>query len=187
MPQFLDFSVSLRGLLPRPWRRFRLRAAATFEELHQAIADAAGWSGAHLWVFTVEHFEQELAIAPTPDGEPLAWGDLVMLTAARTRLTRYLGVAPGLVTTCRYVYDFGDEWQVDVLLHDRLTLGGRARRTVMDGEHAWPPEDCGGPPMFGQLREAIRTGSDQELLDWARDAGWSDAFDLEELQRSFNR
>ena len=41
--RFFDFVVELRGIEPRIWRRFLLRLDQTFEDLHKAIQDAAGW------------------------------------------------------------------------------------------------------------------------------------------------
>ena len=37
MPTYFEFEVSLQGIKPRIWRRFQLRATATFADLHWAI------------------------------------------------------------------------------------------------------------------------------------------------------
>jgi hypothetical protein len=188
MPRYFEFSVSLRHVLPRPWRRFRLRASATYEDLHDAIADAAGWSGTHLYAFVLDRFGGEVVVAPPdPDGRPLELFDAVSVSAERMRLARHFGADFGLVTTCTYFYDFGDGWEADVLLHDLVELPGRARRMLVGAEHPWPPEDCGGPPGYDAIREALETGRDPDgLLGWARERGWTPALDLDALRLGFD-
>jgi hypothetical protein len=191
IPRFFEFSVSLREVLPRPWRRFRLRATATYADLHEAIMAATGWDGSHLWLFALERWGGEVLVAPTlPGGEPLDLrgdGRGITVAAERLRLARHFGVGPGLVTSCVYRYDVGDGWEADVLLHDVLELSGRARRMLVSAEHPWPPEDCGGPPGYDAIREALETGRDPDgRLGWARERGWTPALDLGALRLGFD-
>lgn len=188
MPKFLELSVSLRDVLPRPLRRFRVRAQATFGDLHEAIMAATGWGGGHLWTFIVEGRMGDVPIAPEVDGEPLEIGGFPAPDAYRMRLTRHLGLTG--VTACRYLYDFGDGWECDVLVHDELTLSAeRRQRVLIDAEFAWPPDDCGGPFGFAGLQEAVRTGKDPEgLVAWARETfGWTGTLDRDAVRRGFDR
>lgn len=43
MPRFLEIEVVLRGVRPKVWRSFLLRADATFAHLHEAIQLACEW------------------------------------------------------------------------------------------------------------------------------------------------
>lgn len=189
MPRFLELSVSLRDVLPRPLRRFRVRSQATFAELHEAIMAATGWGGGHLWVFLVDGMMGDIPIGPQMEGEePLEFEDFPALDAGKMRLSRYLG-ARG-VTSCRYLYDFGDDWECDVLVHDEQTLSAeRRQRVFVAAEHAWPPDDCGGAFGYADLQEALRSGSDPEgLVEWARETfGWTGVLDVEALRRGFDR
>lgn len=189
MAELLDISVSLNDVLPRPWRRFRIRRQASFAELHEAIMDATGWNDTHLWVFHLDHFGEEKPIAaPTGlDGELLKLGDALVPDAQHVRLARHLGA--DRATECRYAYDFGDGWECRILVHDQVTHTSRGRRELVAAEHAWPPDDCGGPPGYAALLDALRTGDDPEgMVAWARDVqGWTGTFEVEDVRARFDR
>jgi len=183
MPAYFDFTVSLQGVLPRPWRRFLLPVTARFATLHSAIQDACGWSESHLYLFRAAGDLDHEAIA----GLILADDDLSepMADASTTPLARYFGA--GERTTCLYVYDFGDNWVHDVQLNDVVTLPERFTRRLLGGEHPFPPDDSGGAFGYVAIQEALRTGKDPEgLLDWARGVwGWTGEFDLEAVRKRF--
>lgn len=189
MPRFLELSVSLDDVLPRPLRRFHIRATATFAELHAAIMAATGWRGGHLWAFVMERFGEQVAVAGPagPGGELLELYGMPVPDAATMRLSRQLG--PEGATACRYQYDFGDGWEAIVLVHDVVELRDKGRRRLVSAEHAWPPDDCGGPPGFAALQEALATGEDPEgLVEWARETwGWTGAVDEEGIRVAFDR
>lgn len=189
MPKFLEISVSLGDVLPRPLRRFRIRQSATFADLHDAIMAATGWSGGHLWMFLVERFGEETPVAApdAPDGTWLDLDGVPIPPANRMRLARQLGAERA--TECRYHYDFGDGWECRVLVHDLVTLPGRATRQLVGAEFPWPPDDCGGPDGYLALQDALRTGADRDgLLEWARETwGWTGQLDVEALRRAFDR
>lgn len=184
MAAMLDLHVSLRSVLPRPWRRF-LRADGTFADLHQAIQDACGWWDYHLYVFKASP-DDELAIAGRrlEDGDDDLSGAPVP-DAARVRLRR---IFPDRATTCVYLYDSGDGWELDVLLLDLIPRGERGvRRRLVGGEHAWPPEDCGGPWGYAETLAALAGEGDAERAAWIRGRDWSPTFDLESLRERFDR
>jgi hypothetical protein len=53
-----------------------------------------------------------------------------------------------------YEYDFTDGWQHDVRLEQILPLEPRQRYPIcIGGRRATPPEDCGGPWAFLELRQ----------------------------------
>ncbi|MBW3604599.1 MAG: SEC-C domain-containing protein [Actinobacteria bacterium] len=177
------FDVRLAGVSPPVWRRFRLDASATFGDLHHAIQDACGWTNSHLFRFT------------TPDGTALAgsafdggFGDVE--PAAHT-----VPVARHFVAHdhCVYEYDFGDGWIHDVTVRDRIDRSATFERQLVDGERAFPPEDCGGLSGYEQCVH-ITTGGDasdgphdpDDLDDWLGD--WHpDSFDREQVARWFDR
>ena len=185
MPSYFDFTVSLQNVLPRPWRRFLLAGNASFAILHAAIQDACGWSDSHLYEFrsSGEYNPEPIAGLRLEDGEDDLGGPRP--NAAATRLSRYFG--RGAFTTALYLYDFGDGWVHDVQLNDVVESAEKFRRRLVGGEHAFPPDDCGGPPGYEQIQEALRTGDDPEdLLEWASSVwDWTGEFDLEKARRRF--
>jgi hypothetical protein len=62
-----------------------------------------------------------------------------------------------------YVYDFGDDWRHALVLEKALSADENSRYPIcLAGEGACPPEDCGGPPGYEHLREALADTSDPE-------------------------
>ena len=55
-----------------------------------------------------------------------------------------------------YEYDFGNLWQHEVRIEQRLPVEGRRRYPVcIGGGRAGPPEDCGGPWAFMARRDEV--------------------------------
>ena len=187
MATYFDFTVSLQDVLPRPWRRFLIAGTASFATLSTAIQDACGWSGGHLFRFQATGAYDGDAIAGLRIGDGDDDMDGIVPDAKNVKVTRQF--APGRSTTCLYLYDFGDDWTHDVQLNDVVSLRQRFRRRLAGGEHAFPPEDCGGPWGYMSLRAAMRTGRDPDgLVAWARETwGWTGEFDLDVVRAAFDK
>lgn len=64
-------------------------------------------------------------------------------------------VAPAVNSKLRYAYDFGDDWEHDILVEkvlDRDETATYPRCT--GGRRAAPPEDCGGTWGYAELKDA---------------------------------
>jgi hypothetical protein len=134
----------------------------------------------------------DMAIATNRRREPLSlleseqnWGRATGEGATRAMIARCLSLiplpleslvdprhvqlaGPGLPVRERflYEYDFIDNWQHDVRLEQILPLDSRRRYPVcIAGRRAAPPEDCGGPWAFLELRQhySIVTIADRML------------------------
>jgi hypothetical protein len=80
------------------------------------------------------------------------------------------GLLPKPGDRLNYTYDFGDCWEhylerEDIIQNDQaVTLPA-----CLEGSGACPPEDCGGPWGYAQLKEALADPghpSHEERLDW---------------------
>jgi hypothetical protein len=55
----------------------------------------------------------------------------------------------------QYSYDFGDGWEHDIVLENRLNPEPRVQiPACLAGKGACPPEDCGGPWGYADLKDA---------------------------------
>ena len=93
--------------------------------------------------------------------------------------------------TCRYTYDFGDNWIHAVKLRRRVATAERLRRRLVDGSRAAPPEDCGGVYGYWDLVEMFETGSGPWGLEPDEQPGWIDTwkpnqFDLAATKTAFD-
>ncbi len=148
--------VTLRGARPPIWRRLEVPSGITLEQLHHTIQEAFGWAGYHLWVFS------------TPTGDyGVADPELGHRSAASTKLDK---AARRAGDRLRYTYDFGDDWEHEILVEEvRTAEPGVAYPRCLAGRRACPPEDCGGIGGYEQLCEILSDPSHPEhadQLDW---------------------
>ena len=71
---------------------------------------------------------------------------------------------------CRYVYDFGDDWQHTVVREAVVELDERFHGRLVDGARASPPEDCRGIGGYEQC-VAVARGQTPEEACRVRGAG----------------
>lgn len=140
-PFGLVVRIDLVGAKPPIWRRVELPSTLMLDEVHVLLQLLFGWTDSHLHRFalgpSVWDRTAELFLCPfdadsgeEEDGTP----------AAEVRIDEVLH-APADVL--RYVYDYGDEWQVTLKV-EKVTTDPFARPRVIAGRRQGPPDDCGG-------------------------------------------
>ncbi|MBV8539881.1 MAG: plasmid pRiA4b ORF-3 family protein [Pseudonocardiales bacterium] len=161
---------------PPVWRRLLIPATMSLSRLHEVIQTAMGWQNCHLHSFTDGNRTYGL---PDPELE---------FTDERSVRLGDLDLNRGAI---RYSYDFGDDWEHEILIE---ALGaaepGESYPRCIGGGGACPPEDCGGPPGYAQLREVLADPGDEEHDDMVRWLGLEHAcefdpaaFDIELVNR----
>lgn len=140
----LQLKIALRRVSKPPvWRRVQVRADTTFAEFHDVIQAAFGWTDTHL-----HSFEYEGVRIGVPDPE---WED----DCADENETALAEVLLGPKDRVRYTYDFGDDWEHDIILEKVIEPNPNDGRPVlMTGKGACPPEDCGGPWGYAEVKDA---------------------------------
>lgn len=156
----LQLKITLKGISKPPvWRRIQVRADTSFANLHEVIQAAFGWTDTHLHSF--EYLGEEIGV-PNPE-----W-DNDCVDEADTTLDEVL---VGPKDRFRYTYDFGDDWEHEIVLEQVMEPNaGDGLPALLTGKGACPPEDCGGRWGYAELKEA---------------GGFDPAsFDLEQAKRS---
>jgi hypothetical protein len=148
--------ITLRGAKPPIWRRLEVPSGMTLQRLHRTIQDAFGWQDCHMWVFETDMGDYGVA-----DQE------LGRRSAASKKL---MDVAGYVGDRIRYTYDFGDNWDHEILVEDVLAAepGVKYPRAVA-GRRAGPPEDCGGIWGYQDLCEILANPEHEEhqsRLEW---------------------
>jgi len=146
---------------PVVWRRVLVPAAATLADLHAVIQAAMGWQNAHLHQFRIGDR------CYGPSGADL---DLVPEDAVRLDQVIATDPAPRSPSALEYLYDFGDDWEHQVIVETVVAADpdGRYPRCT-GGQGACPPEDCGGIPGYQRVRDVLAgppSPDQNELLDW---------------------
>jgi hypothetical protein len=161
-PPVYQLKVSLRGTKPPIWRRLEVPADLSLARLHTVIQVAFGWDDSHMHVFE------------TPYGRfGLADAELGQRAEAPVTLER---VAPAAKSKLCYTYDFGDDWEHDIVVEKVLD---RADAVVYPrctgGRRAGPPDDCGGVWGYAELVEILGDPNHPEHEDRLEWLGLDDA------------
>jgi Plasmid pRiA4b ORF-3-like protein/Domain of unknown function (DUF6933) len=169
-----QLKVTLRDIRPPIWRRVLVEGGQTLQHLHNVIQAAFGWYDSHLHDFEIGN--ARYGIPDEDDWTPVR-------DERRVSVDQVLG--DGRI---RYTYDFGDNWEHDVVVEKSMPAGDIA--TVPDcigGRRACPPEDCGGPWGYGELLAILADRSHpehRERLDWLGHPYDPDAFDPSDFEEN---
>ena len=178
--------VSLQHIEPLIWRRIIISPKKTLYELHELI-QSFGWYDQHAWAFRNPTTNACLGEPPkrragrsrAAGGSPSPDARAVMLFDCMER------IGDGIL----YEYDFGDVWSHEIELEGLLVLPDPFETALLDGEHPFPLEDCGGPAGYARLQACWRDNKDpfgnEEHAEWAAEIV-RPVFELAALKQRFS-
>jgi hypothetical protein len=141
-PVAYQLRVVLRGVSPLIWRRLLVRSDSTIADLHVTLQRSLGWTDEHLNRFVIHGREYGV------------WHDGGIGFRDNPRHVRLADLGLRVRQRFLYEYDFTDGWQHDVRVEQIVPLEpGRHYPVCIGGHRAAPPEDCGGPWAFLELRQ----------------------------------
>jgi hypothetical protein len=141
-PVVYQLRIVLRGVSPLIWRRVLVRSDSSMADLHATFQRALGWSDEHLNRFLIHGREYGV------------WHDGGIGFRDDPRHVRLADLGLRVGERFLYEYDFTDGWQHDARVEQILPLEpGRYYPVCIGGRRATPPEDCGGPWAFLELRQ----------------------------------
>lgn len=157
-PRRLLLRVSLRQIQPAVWRELSVSDQYSLSQLHRTIQMAFGWLDCHLFEFQIggRRFEQQHEEANGEDAATAILADFALDRGA----------------AFRYVYDFGDYWEHDIVVKQVADIEPDVMpdfvALLVDGARACPPEDAGGPGGYVDVLEALKNpaAAEPELLLW---------------------
>ncbi len=179
MANIYQLKVTLIDSKPPIWRRIQVPGDITLHKLHLIIQEAMGWTDSHLHQFIIGGMYY---------GEPTPDNDFEMADESRVKLNK---VIKNEKAKFRYEYDFGDNWQHQLLLEKiLLPESGVHYPRCVTGKRNCPPEDCGGIWGYADLLEALKNPDHPEhkdMLEWIGGEFDPEAFGLEEINRALER
>ena len=170
-----QFKISLMRIRPAIWRRFLVPGTLRLSDLHHVIQTVFGWTDSHLHRFV---------IAGQCFGPP---DELDRRILDETKVTISEVLAPEVVRFS-YAYDFGDDWEHDVLAEKIIASNsGGERPLCLEGKRHRPPEDCGGPRGYAEFLRVIgnpRHPKHKAMHEWVGGSFDAEAFDLATVNRA---
>ena len=171
--------IVLNGTKPIIWRRLQVPGNANLGWLHAVLQVTMGWTNSHLHQFRVG----ELLYSDLRHNSPEFEGDPEILDEHKATLQQ---VAHQQKDVLGYEYDFGDSWDHQIMV-EKILLPDPDAATValcLDGARACPPEDCGGPWGYDNLRKILRNPKHEEhesMKEWLGRPFDPAAFDVEKV------
>jgi hypothetical protein len=170
LPAFGDvfeLRVTLRHVDPPVSRTLRVPAELPLSSLHEVLQTAFGWQNSHLHDFHVGDIRFGMA-------------DVEDELFSVDERAAPLGAVVRAKSRFVYLYDFGDDWEHDIVV-ERVDSDGDASIRCIGGARACPPEDCGGPPGYAHMLEVLGNPDDaehEEMKEWAPRRFDPEKFDL---------
>lgn len=176
--------ITLDYIEPAVMRRVEVPVSILLSDLHLVIQSAMPWLNYHLYEFCVRDKRWGL---PNPDFD--SFGGPRVFPAKKATLAELI-VETG-AKSFKYTYDFGDDWGHTIKI-EKMTEAetGAEYPRLLAAERRCPPEDCGGPPGYFELIEAISNPSHErheEVLDWCGGAFDPNAADEAQIRREFSK
>lgn len=168
MFHYYQFKVCLIGPEPTIYRTFALPCEATFFDLHIAIQLACGWQNYHGYMFQNEDEENlakpysvefDASNIEEEEEEDNIPDDVAI------KLSSYFKDG-SKIKRCLYIYDLRDYWLHAVTLQRIVEEEDLFLRKLLDGDRAFPPEDCGGIQGYKELIALRQTGKIPDSVDW---------------------
>lgn len=170
-PATLTLRVDLVDAKPPIWRRVEVPSTLRLDQVHDLVQALFGWTDSHLHRFalgdSVWDDGAELFLCPYDVEE----GEDEGVPASTVRLDETFAEEGDRL---RYVYDYGDEWTVDLVL-EASTPGALTAPRVLEAKGIAPPDDSGGihswndgrqdtPVDIDALRDAVQAAAQEWLL-----------------------
>jgi Plasmid pRiA4b ORF-3-like protein len=133
--------IALLSVKPQVWRRIEVESTVKLSRLSRILLEAMDWTDLHLHQFVVG----DVCYGTLDSDFPSDTLDEAKFTLAK--------IAPCVKDRFRLEYDFGDSWEHRVVVEDIVDAKpGLAYPRCTAGANACPPEDCGGPYGYADLR-----------------------------------
>ena len=161
----LQFKIKLLEVEdPEVWRQVLVPSQFTFHQFHQIIQEAFGWEDCHLYEFVPKRQGGGPSIGPAMDffmdeeEEAKMNSENLPLSAIFIKpRQKYM-----------YNYDFGDGWTHEITL-EKIIDSDSFIADCTGGKGTCPPEDCGGPFGYMDLKEILKDPKHpeyKEMREW---------------------
>ncbi|UOO80841.1 plasmid pRiA4b ORF-3 family protein [Uruburuella testudinis] len=161
-PQLVyQLHIRLMDSEPEIWRRILVSADIDLNNFHRVIQEAFEWEGYHLFRFSqYEPWSGNVVFPPTDEYGAIKMPNEMGIYDAPPLLRDVLEVGGRLF----YVYDFGDDWQHEILCEALMIKPPKIRLPLCtDGANHAAFEDVGG---VGGYMDIVHTIANQDKPEY---------------------
>ena len=172
--------ITLLDIKPPIWRRIEVPSSIKLCCLDSAIQVAMGWTDSHL-----HQFQKADKNWGVPEFDE--FNEFNLIDESKTILSGGLKSERDSMT---YQYDFGDDWQHEIILEQIMPADEVMTVPVcLGGERRCPPEDVGGVPGYEEFLEAVFDPGHENYEEFVRWAGghFQDEFDGKSVNKKLSR
>ncbi len=171
--RFYLLKIHLVDIEPVIWRRFVAPASITLDRLHDVIQIVMGWTDSHLHEFIIGKKHYTEYPESKEDGLECGKYRLGDLIKQKSR-------------TFSYIYDFGDNWQHELILEESRYFNPELRTELacLEGERSCPPKDVGGVPGYFKFCKALKYPNHEEherYMEWSGGSVDHEQFDSDSV------
>ncbi len=173
-----QIQIALKNSKPKIWRRVLIPSDLLLSDLHKITQTTMGWANSHLHQF----IKDRTFYSVKHPGDDM-WGmDNVDYKKKKTRISDLLKVEKDKMT---YEYDFGDNWEHDIILEKILPIDEKTTYPIcLTGKMNCPPDDCGGVWGYADMLEILKQPTHEEYenyVEWLGDDFDPIFFDIDEV------
>lgn len=175
-----QLKITLKHSKPPIWRRIIVPANYTLVDLHLVIQTVMEqWDNSHLHEFEInKNYYGDPSMSDTTEFDEVKFPLNKVIHKEKDKFA--------------YIYDFGDNWEHEVLVEKIITQERKQYPTCLVGKRACPPEDSGGIWGYEYKLEVIQNPKHpdyKDMLEWMGEDFDSEAFDInavnEDLKKRF--
>jgi len=177
-----QLKITLKNIEPAIWRKIQVRGNITLFRLHEYIQVFMGWENYHMHEFRIKGKRYG-----RPDTEGAAMFGIKINKDKEVKVCELVSESD----VFEYVYDFGDDWQHEILVEKVLEPEeGVVYPICLAGERACPTEDCGGPWGYQEMLEILKDPKHEEYeyyREWLGGEPDPEEFDIDKVNGLFER
>ncbi|WP_299286829.1 plasmid pRiA4b ORF-3 family protein [uncultured Mucilaginibacter sp.] len=160
-----QFKIQIKDIIKPPvWRRLLVPENFTFYQFHLIIQAAFDWQDAHAYEFSPDDRFSNLIIADKELYDIDFFEDDELIDSKEIKLADIFK-AEGQKFV--YTYDLGDNWE-HLITSEKITGEKLFLADCLAGKGNCPPEDCGGPWGYEELKVALADPKHREHKEFRK-------------------
>ncbi|WP_419800411.1 plasmid pRiA4b ORF-3 family protein [Mucilaginibacter sp.] len=162
-----QFKIQIKEIIKPPvWRRLLVPEDFTFYQFHIIIQAAFGWENAHMYQFRpIDHRLNPIISDKEMYDDGLDFFEEDELIDSKEVKLADIFKAEGQKFV--YTYDLGDNWEHLITL-EKITEEKLLFADCLAGKGNCPPEDCGGPWGYEELKDALANPKHSEHKEFRK-------------------